>query len=87
MIVKANGSVRAEVGAGKHVKFTVMIEVLPNTGRVVAAKRDFEGEGTFSVVQEIKSSNSASSRTRVTLTTNHVFSKPGTYFPTILATS
>jgi hypothetical protein len=85
--LRANGGVRAEVAAGKPVKFTAVIEVPPTTGKVVAAKWDFEGEGTFPVVQEIKESNSTDSGTRVKLASNHVFLKPGTYFTTILATS
>ena len=85
--LKANGAVRADVAVGKPVKFTAVIEVPPNTGKVVSAKWDFEGEGTFSLAQEIKRSNSNESGTRVTLASSHVFSKPGTYFVTIIANS
>lgn len=85
--VKANGGVRAEVAAGKPVKFTAVIEVPPNTGKVVAAEWDFEGEGTFPVAQEIKASDSAGSGTRVKFAISHAFTKPGTYFPALRATS
>ena len=85
--LKANGGVRAEVAPGKAVKFTAVIEVPPNTGKAISAEWDFEGEGTFPVVQEIKATNSNDSGTRVTLTINHAFSKPGTYFPALRATS
>ncbi|HEV2486540.1 MAG TPA: hypothetical protein VGT08_13490 [Terracidiphilus sp.] len=85
--VKANGGVRAETAAGKPVKFAAVIEVPPNAGNVVAAEWDFEGEGTFPVAQQIKGSNSTGSGTRVSLTINHVFTKPGTYFPVLRATS
>lgn len=85
--LKVNGGVRAEVAAGKPVKFTAVIEVPPGTGKVVAAKWDFEGEGAFPIAQEIKGSSSNGSGTRVTLTASHAFPRPGTYFATILATS
>jgi hypothetical protein len=85
--VKANGSVRAEVSAGKPVTLTATIDVPPNTGKVVSAAWDFEGAGTFSNTAEIARSNSNDSGSRVTLKVTHVFSKPGTYFPALLATS
>jgi hypothetical protein len=85
--VKANGGVRAEVAAGKPVTLTAVIDVPPNTGKVVSAAWDFEGDGTFSKTEEITRSNSNDSGSQVTLKTTHVFSKPGTYFPALLATS
>ena len=85
--VKANGGARAEVGAGKPVTLTAVIEVPPNTGKVVSAAWDFEGDGTFSNIEEITRSNSNDSGSQVTLKITHVFSKPGTYFPALLATS
>lgn len=87
VVVKANGAVRAEVSVGKPVKFIAVIEVPPHAGKVVAAEWDFDGAGTFPVVQEIKASNSDGSGTRVTLMTTHAFTRPGTYFPVLRATS
>lgn len=81
VIVKANGSERAEVKVGKPVTFTAVLEVPPQTGKVVAAEWDFEGNGTFSVTAPIKIAS------RVTLKTVHIFLKPGTYFPTLRAIS
>lgn len=83
--VKVNGGVRAEVAAGKRVTFTALIEVPPNTGKVVSAKWDFEGDGTFPAVSQIK--NVQAGGERVTLKMTHAFSKPGTYFPTLLVVS
>jgi hypothetical protein len=87
VIVKANGGARAAVHTGTPVTFTAVIEVPPNTGKAVSAAWDFEGDGTFSSIQEIGKSNSDQSRSQVTVKITHVFSKPGTYFPVLLATS
>ena len=87
VIVKVNGGARAEVHTGTPVTFTAVIEVPPNTGKVVSAAWDFEGDGTFSSIQEIGKSNSDQSPYQVTVKIAHVFSKPGTYFPVLLATS
>jgi hypothetical protein len=85
--VTANGGARADVSAGRAVTFSAVIEVPPGTGKIVAAEWDFEGEKTFPVVQEIGASNRSASGTRVKLTIKHVFSKAGTYFPALRATS
>jgi hypothetical protein len=85
--VKVNGGVRAEVAAGTPVTFTAVIDVPPGTGKVVSAAWDFEGEGTFPTSQEITSSSSNNSGSQVRLKITHTFTKPGTYFPALLATS
>jgi hypothetical protein len=85
--VEADGAARAEVQVGKPVRFSAIIELPPNTGKIVAAEWDFVGEGTFPVKMTIDKSNSNSSGTRVILTTNHAFQKPGTYFPVFRAIS
>jgi hypothetical protein len=85
--VKANGGARAEVATGKPVTLTAVIDVPPNTGKMVSAAWDFEGEGTFSTTQQITKSNSNNSGSQVTLKITHIFLKPGTYFPALLATS
>jgi hypothetical protein len=83
----ANGGTRAEVPVGKRVKFSASVELPPNTGKVVAAEWDFEGQGTFPVVEQMSKIKSSGSGSRITLTTTYSFSTPGTYFPTIRATS
>jgi len=75
--VKANGKERADVSKGKSVTFTATIEVPPSTGSIVSAEWDFEGAGTFSVVEKLKTGD------RVSLKATHTFSKPGTYFSTL----
>ena len=83
----ANGAIRADVLTGQTVKFSATIEVPPGTGKVVGAEWDFEGEGTFPVVQQISEGKSNASGSHVTLTITHRFSKPGTYFPVLRASS
>jgi hypothetical protein len=87
VIVKVNGGARVEVHTGTPVTFTAVIEVPPNTGKIVSAAWDFEGDGTFSSIQEIAKSNPAQSRSQVTVKMTHVFSKPGAYFLVLLAIS
>jgi hypothetical protein len=83
--LKANASERTEVMVGKPVTFTAVIEVPPHTGKIVAAEWDFEGAGTFPIVGNLRQANNTYSR--LTLKTTHIFSKPGTYFVTLRATS
>lgn len=79
--LKADGAARAEVGVGKPVRFSAIVETPPNTGKVVSAEWDFDGSGKFSDVATFKPG------TRVTLRSTHVFAKPGTYFVTLRAAS
>lgn len=85
VMMKANGGERAEVAVGETVEFTAVIEVPPGTGTVVSAKWDFEGAGDYPVAEQFDDINSSFSR--VTLKTTYAFSKPGTYFPALRATS
>jgi hypothetical protein len=79
--LKANGGVRADVTAGKTVRFSAVVEVPPNTGKVVSAEWDFDGTGQFADISKVTPG------TRVTLDTAHAFVKPGTYFVTLRAAS
>ena len=81
--LSANGKTRTDVTAGRPVKFTATIELPPNTGKIIAAEWDFEGDGKFAVSQPMKSSTGS----QIRLTTAHTFAKPGTYFTTLRATS
>jgi hypothetical protein len=77
--LEVNGGVRAEVAAGEAVTFTARIEVPPAPGRVVSAKWDFEGAGTYRDAAEL--GDPAAGTVHVTAT--HAFSEPGTYFPAL----
>jgi hypothetical protein len=83
--LKVNGGVRADVIVGEAVEFTAVIEVPPGTGTIVAAQWDFEGAGDYPVVEKFDDTNS--SYPRLTLKTTYAFSKSGTYFPVLRATS
>lgn len=80
--VKANGGVRADGKVGKPVTFTAIVELPPNTGKIVAAAWDFEGSGNFPVIGKFNQSAA-----RATLKTTYTFAKAGTYFPTLRAVS
>jgi len=85
--VNANGGARAEVTAGQPVTLSAVIEVPPQTGRIIAAEWDFEGAGNFPVVEQLNNSNTNDSGTKVILKTTYTFSKPWTYFPVLHAVS
>ncbi|MEZ0257179.1 MAG: hypothetical protein ACAI37_17985 [Chthoniobacter sp.] len=83
--VMANGSSRAEVEVGTPVEFSAVIEVPPGTGKVVGAQWDFEGAGDYPVTAQLDRGSSKGQR--VTVKVQHAFSKPGTYFPVLRASS
>jgi hypothetical protein len=85
--LSANGKPRADVVANRAVKFTATVELPPNTGKIIAAEWDFEGDGKFAVTQDIKDSDITASGNQVRLTMTHTFPKPGTYFTTLRAVS
>ena len=77
-----NGGVRAAVTVKQAVRFAAVIQVPQNTGKVIGAEWDFEGNGTFGSAQEIKASGN-----KVSVSMSHRFTKPGTYFVTLRAIS
>ena len=81
--LEVNRGDRADVAPGDVVTFVAQIEVPPAPGRVVSAKWDFEGSGTYPSDAEL--GDTASDVVHVTAT--HVFTKPGIYFPTIRVAS
>ncbi|MEX2724794.1 MAG: hypothetical protein Q6367_012965 [Candidatus Freyarchaeota archaeon] len=81
----ANGGEVARVAVGETIEFSAVVEVPPGAGTVVAAEWDFEGAGDYPLSEQFDKNNS--SMTCVTLKTTYAFSKPGTYFPALRATS
>ena len=79
----ANGHARADVAVGQRVRFSAVVEVPARTGRIVSAEWDLQGDGAYTAVQGFK----GSSGTRIALKATHAFSKPGTYFAALRATS
>lgn len=88
--VRANGKLRAEVTAGTTVTLTGTIEVPPNTGTLVSAEWDFNGEGEYPLKTELNkadTNNVELHNNTVTVTTTYQFKKPGTYFPVLRVAS
>lgn len=83
--LRANGGERAEVSVGEAVSFSATIEIPPNTGKLVSARWDFEGEGTYPI--EASSSSIHEDGTQAVVEASYAFSKPGTYFPVLRAAS
>ena len=87
--LQVNGAIRADVKVGQAVEFTADIETPPDSGLVVSAEWDFDagpqvlaGEsGRFPVSERFTPAP------HVTLARTHTFTKPGTYFPALLACS
>ncbi len=80
--LQVNGGVRADIAIGTPATFTATIDVPPNAGSVVAAEWDFEGAGTYPVAANIEAG-----QTQVQLTATHAYTRPGTYFAVLRATS
>jgi hypothetical protein len=81
--LEVNGGDRAEAAVGEVVSITARIEVPPATGKVVSAKWDFEGTGTYSDAAEL---GHATSET-LSATASHAFTNSGTYFPALRVAS
>ncbi|MDB5968689.1 MAG: hypothetical protein JWQ90_1139 [Hydrocarboniphaga sp.] len=79
--LKANGGERAEVAVGELVRFTANIELPAGAGMVVAAEWDFEGAGTYPTAEPI------TPLPRLQLSAGQAYSRPGTYFAVLRATS
>jgi hypothetical protein len=81
--VTANGAARADgVRVGEEVTLVLHAAVPPGAGTIIAIKWDFDGTGTYPQAESVDGR-----REEVTLSTTHVFDRPGTYFPTALVES
>ena len=78
-----NGGERVDVGVGETVTLTARIEVPPAPGKVVSAKWDLEGVGTYPDAAALGDPTSET----VHVATTHAFSEPGTYFPALRVAS
>lgn len=77
----ANGRTRAEVKVGQPVTLAAVITAPPQAGPVVAAEWSLEGAPEFT------SAALGKPAARISLSTKHAFSRPGTYFPVLRAVS
>jgi hypothetical protein len=66
------------------VTFAATIQVPPGTGKVVSAEWDFNGAGNF---QSANCAQCNGTRETATLSTTQTYSKAGTYFAGLRATS
>ena len=80
---RANGEARADVSVGEPVRLEVTAEVPAGAGTVVRIEWDFDGLGTFPYVDE----NVDGTRASLTQNVDHIFDRPGTYFPAVRACS
>ncbi|HMC39394.1 MAG TPA: hypothetical protein VKI19_07005 [Acidimicrobiales bacterium] len=80
--VEANGASRTEVRAGEAVTLRVRAEVPPGAGRVIGVKWDFDGSGSYPMVEKVDGSSAS-----VDLSATHTWDRPGTYFATALVES
>ncbi len=85
VMLQTNGSKRADSKVGQSVAFIALVAVPPHTGKIVATNWDFDGTGSFSESGKIAPVSRTDSQ--VTVKTTHTFTKPGTYFVTLRASS
>ena len=78
-----NGGERVDVAGGEVVTFSARIEVPEAPGKVVSAKWDFEGAGSFADAAALDTPTSEA----LHLTATHVYTSPGTYFPALRVSS
>lgn len=71
-----------EIKTGQEVSFSATIELPENTGTIVSAEWDFEGEGTFNYKSEVDGTKST-----LSLKETYTYKKPGTYFVTLRVAS
>lgn len=83
--VLANGSQRTQVKAGEEVELSATLEIPPNTGKLVQAEWDFDGQGEYPLSMDL--SKIKPDGDRVTLTTRTRFDQTGTYFPVLRVAS
>ena len=77
-----NGKQSVTIDSGQEITFSARIELPEHSGKIVAIEWDFEGIGTFPYSTNI---DSAEEQAESTIT--QVFTRPGTYFAVVRATS
>jgi len=85
IMLSANGRERTEVSIGETVNFRAEIEVPPNTGKIVSAQWDFDGDASFPIESKIRYANEEGSKAVVEAA--YAFSQAGTYYPVLRAAS
>jgi len=80
--LSVNGGKRAEVRVGEPVTFLAAANLPAGTGKLVEARWDMEGSGTYPLMGKLVPSG-----TGMRVETSFKFTAPGTYFPTIRVVS
>jgi len=83
LLVKGNKKIT--VKAGQKFEAIAIVEVPPQTGKIVSAEWDFEGQGTYPISS--KDILFDSKNTRAILRMTYHYTKAGTYFPTLRVAS
>lgn len=83
VVLTADGAKRAEVGVNQPFTLNAIVTVPPGTGRVVAGSWDIDSSSAFATPAVLGTGQDGSA----TATLVHRFTKPGTYFPVLRATS
>jgi hypothetical protein len=76
-----NGSDGADVRVGQAVTLEAVAEAPPDAGSVVLAEWDFDGQGAYPERSMVTPAS------KVSVTTTHTFTTPGTYFPAVRVAS
>ncbi|MGG4145305.1 Tat pathway signal sequence domain protein [Paenibacillus algorifonticola] len=76
-----NGTDRIDIKAGQTVSFKVKVQVPPGAGKIVKTEWDYAGTGDFKVLKI------GNPKDTVELKMEYKFTKAGTYYPAIRATS
>jgi Tannase and feruloyl esterase len=79
----ADGGARADVAAGDAVTLEVCTEVPPGAGSIIAVEWDFDGSGTYPYCHE----GVEGTATELTVSVEHIYHEPGTYFATARVTA
>jgi len=74
----ANRGARAEVSRGEPVTLEVHAEVPQGAGNIVSVEWDFDGSGTYPYRHE----GIDGTQPRLSVSTEHVYDRPGTFFAT-----
>ncbi|MCK9928878.1 PKD domain-containing protein [Frankia sp. Mgl5] len=77
-----NTAVRVDAGVGQEVTFALTAEAPSGTGKIVGVEWDFAGTGEYADRSTVDQPDHSAR-----LTASHIFSQPGTYFPTVRVTS
>ncbi len=81
--LSVNGNSSAQVPVGASVTFEAVADVPRNTGKIVEARLDMDGAGTFPIIGKIV----PVSQGKVKVSTIYTFNNAGVYFPTIRVVS